>query len=172
MIKAWGAFLVIGAATVWGYLAAVRFCERCRLLRIWIWIFEIMKTEIFYQSRLLPEILQKVAGQAGKAEIGRLFRELAADVTYGSAVVWTEAWRKLLAAPRWQNLKEPEREVLEQLGLFLGSTERQDQLEKLNGAKHSLEQILLTATADERKQVGLYRYLGFAIGVMLVLVIY
>jgi stage III sporulation protein AB len=169
MLNQIGAVLIIGASSAWGYLAADRFTERRRLLRVWIWVVEIVKTEIYFQARLLPEVLQKVAVLVNDREIGSLFRQLAASVEYGAAVGWADGWRELLAAPRWKCLKAVEKEVLQQLGLFLGGTERQDQLAKLNGAKLSLEQLLLTAVDEERKQVSLYRYLGFAAGAMLVL---
>jgi stage III sporulation protein AB len=169
MVNRIGAVLIIGASSAWGCLAAHRFTERCRLLRVWIWVLEIVKTEIYFQARLLPEVLQKVATLVNDREIGNLFRQLAASVEYGAVVGWTDGWRELLVAACWKSLKPAEKEVLQQLGLFLGSTDRQDQLAKLNTAKFNLEQLLLAATTEERKQVGLYRYLGFAAGAMLVL---
>jgi stage III sporulation protein AB len=169
MVNYFGAVLIIGASLTWGCLAAHRFTERCRLLRVWIWVVEIVKTEIYYQARLLPEVLQKVAVLVNDQEIGSLFRQLAASVEYGAAVGWADGWQELLAADRWRSLKPAEKEVLQQLSLFLGSTQRQDQLAKLTGTKQNLEQLLLAATAEERKQVRLYRYLGFAAGTMLVL---
>jgi stage III sporulation protein AB len=172
MYKVWGAFLVIGASTAWGCLAALRLAERCRLLRVWIWIMEVAKTEIYYQNQLLPEVFRHIAVLVDDQAIGKLFQRLAADVAYGSAVGWPDAWREMLAASRWKSLKTVEMEVLRQLSLFLGGTGRQDQLAKLTGAKQSLEQILANASAAEQKQAGLYRYLGFAAGVVLVLSIY
>jgi stage III sporulation protein AB len=169
MIRGLGAVLVIIASTVWGCLAAQRLTERCRLLQIWIWVVEIIKTEIYFQSRLLPEVFQKVAVMVNDREIARLFRELAVTAEYGSPVGFAVGWHAMLAQARWKSLKPPEREILRQLGLFLGGTDRRDQLAKLNAGQVHLEQTLTTATAEQRRQVGLYRYLGFAVGATLVL---
>jgi stage III sporulation protein AB len=169
MISRLGAVLVITASTVWGCLAAQRFTERCRLLQIWIWAVEIIKTEIYFQSQLLPEVFRKVAVMVNDREIARLFAELATTAEYGSPVGFTAGWKVLLAQARWKSLKPPEREILQQLGMFLGGTDRRDQLAKLNAGQVHLEQTLATATTEQRRQVGLYRYLGFAAGATLVL---
>jgi stage III sporulation protein AB len=169
MLNSIGALLIIGASSTWGFREAQRFTERCRRLRLWLWVVEVIKTEICFQACLLPEVLQKVAVLANDREAGRLFRQLATSVGYGASVDWAYAWQELLDAPHWRSLKGAEKEVLRHLGLFLGGTERQDQLAKLNGAQLSLEQLLQVAVIQERKQAGLYRYLGFAIGAMLVL---
>jgi stage III sporulation protein AB len=169
MFNFFGAFLIIGASSAWGFREAQRFTERCRLLRLWLWVVEVLKTEICFQTCLLPEVLQKVAALANDREAGRLFRQLATSVGYGAAGDWADAWQELLDAPHWRSLKAAEKEVLQHLGLFLGGTERQDQLAKLNGVQLSLEQLLQAAVAQEQKQAGLYRYLGFAVGAMLVL---
>lgn len=164
-----GALLIIGAGSALGYLAAHSLRERCRLLQLWIWVVEILKTEICFQSRLLPEVLRRVAELVDDPEIGKAFQELAQAVEYGADLDFTGAWRQFAAAPVWRALKPPERGILRELGAFLGSTGREDQLAKLNSCKSQLEQICQIAEADNRKQAGLYRYLGFAAGAALVL---
>lgn len=160
---------MISTCSAMGYLASQRLAERSRLLKLWIWVLELIKTEICFQSRLLPEVFCKVADWCGDPEVGRAFSELAAAVGYGSAREFSDVWQGFVTAEIWRALKPPELQTLRELGTFLGSTGREDQLVKLNACRSLLEQLLQAAETEQRQQTGLYRYFGFAAGVTLVL---
>jgi stage III sporulation protein AB len=164
-----GGLLIIGASSALGFLSAGAYSERCRLLKIWEWVVEIIKTEIHFQSRRLPEIFRRVAQLIDDMELKRLFTTLGSSLEYGSGLDFEFAWAELLSQAAWRDLKPGDLDVLQQLGAFLGATDRQDQLAKLDSCKVRLEQQLRNAETARQKQAGLHRYLGFAGGAILVL---
>lgn len=60
---------------------------------------------------------------------------------------------------------------LESLACFLGSTDRMDQALKITLCQEKLKLNLVRAEDDCNKRIGLYRYLGFAVGALLVLLL-
>jgi stage III sporulation protein AB len=148
---------------------ACPYTERCRLLKVWEWVIEILETEIHFQSRRMPEILRRVGQLMDDPELGRVFTALGSALEYGSDRDLETAWAWFLTQAAWRDLKSGDREVLRQLGTFLGATDRKDQLAKLDSCKIRLERQLQNAETARRKQVGVQRYLGFAAGVILVL---
>ena len=169
MISWMGGLLVIGASSVIGLLLACPYTERCRLLKIWEWVVEILKTEIHFQSRRMPEIFRRVGQLMDDPELEREFIALGSALEYGSDQGLETAWDGFLAQAAWRDLKSDDREILQQLGVFLGATDRKDQLAKLDSCKTRLERQLQSAETARRKQAGVCRYLGFAAGAVLVL---
>jgi stage III sporulation protein AB len=169
MLSWMGGLCVIGASSAMGFLLAGSYTERCRLLKVWEWVLEILKTEIHFQSRRMPEIFRRVGQLMDDPELGKVFTVLGSALEYGSDQDLETAWSGFLSRAVWRDLQSGDREVLQQLGAFLGATDRKDQLAKLDSCKNRLERQLQNAETARQKQVGLQRYLGFAAGVILVL---
>jgi stage III sporulation protein AB len=164
-----GGLLVIGASSAIGLLLTCPYTERCRLLKLWEWVVEILKTEIQFQSHRMPEVFRRVGQLMDEPELGGIFFGLGSALEYGSDHDLETAWAEFLAQAAWRDLKSDDREILRQLGAFLGATDRKDQLAKLASCQTRLERQLQSAETARRKQVGVCRYLGFAAGVILVL---
>lgn len=170
MIMKWlGVGLILGSTSLLGIILANRFNERCQLLKSWIGILDLLKTAIAYQSELLPEIFKKISATVGEQDLKSAFSRLARKTGYGSESDVGEVWNQLLAEPAFSVLIPEDLRLLKELGFFLGSTECRDQLAKINGCQDGLRYHLGLAEAERRKKVGLYRYLGFASGAILVL---
>jgi stage III sporulation protein AB len=169
MGKLLGVTLVISASTVAGFVLADRFKERCRLLTIWLRILEIMQIEIFHHTERLPEVFRKVAAYIDDHTIATAFNHLATDLEFGSGQELITCWETLISATGINQRFRNDYLVLKEWGTHLGSTDRSDQLEKIELYKARLENNLKLAEIEKNKQVGLYRYSGFAIGVVLVL---
>lgn len=169
MTKIMGAILVIGTSTLAGFIMAGRLTERCRLIRILIRIMEILHSEISYQTKMLPEIFQKTAAMIDDRSVGTALARLASAVEYGSELGTKEAWEDFVNEIKLNILTKSDCSILSDLGSFLGSTDRDDQLARLKAITGRLEYSLGSAESEQKKKVELYRYLGFVTGAVLVL---
>jgi len=167
-LKFSGAILLIGASSWLGFFEARILTERCRILQAWLRILEILGTEISYQARMLPEVFRKVALLADEPVFVNVFTYLASRLDYGTGFTVAELWEELLAKQS-RVLHHNDLLILGELGNYLGTTDRQDQLEKLQLCQARLTQNLESAKDKRDRQVGIYRYLGFAAGSIIVL---
>ncbi|HEX3045679.1 MAG TPA: stage III sporulation protein AB [Bacillota bacterium] len=171
-MKLVGAALIIAAGTLAGLSYASRFTERCRILKLWIRVCEILMIEIGYLTRLLPEVFQRVAGIIGDREMAGIFQEFATAVEYGASGEIGDIWGRLLSRNFTGRLQEADRLILQELGSYLGSTDRERQIEQLKTSQLRLEVNFRAAETERNQKVGLFRYLGFAIGAVLVLFLF
>lgn len=169
MLKIAGALLVVGASSLIGFGLSNRLIGRCRLLKIWLYILEILKVEIYYQDNLLPEVFEKVARGINDPDLASSFHRLARSVTFGSGRQLGEVWRNYPVRTSACFLIQSDSLILNELGDYLGSTDREDQCEKIKRCQALLQNNLNLAEADQRKKLNLFRYLGFAAGAVLVL---
>jgi stage III sporulation protein AB len=169
MLKITGALLVIGASSLLGFGLSNRLIGRCRLLKIWLYALEILKVEIYYQDNLLPTVFDKIARGIDDPDLVQSFQKLAQSVTFGSGAEIQEVWRNYPVRAASGYLTPNDIQILDELGSYLGSTDREDQSEKIKCCQSRLQNNLHLAEADQRKKLNLFRYLGFAGGMVLVL---
>ncbi len=169
MIKFYGAILVISVTTYLGFKGAAVLGKRTRQLKAWLRIIKIMETEIAYQARVLPEVWQRVAGLSNdEPELKLQFQRLTENLRYDSEKDMQTLWQELIWSQQQTLLKE-DLVILQDLGSYLGCTHRQDQVAKLKNCYQALEINLQRAEKKEKQFTGIYRYLGFATGSILVL---
>lgn len=169
MLKIAGALLVVGASSLIGFGFSNRLIGRCRLLRIWLHILEILKVEIYYQDNLLPEVFAEIARGIDDHDLARAFQKMARLVTFGSGAELKEVWRNYPVQAGSYYLNQSDFLILNELGDYLGSTDREDQCEKIKRCQSRLQNNLNLAETDQQKRRNLFRYLGFAAGAVLVL---
>lgn len=169
MNKLIGATLIIAASTFGGLLWAEGMAKRCRMLRQWLRILEMMATEIYYGSDLLPQIFDRVAATVDDRLITPAFERMAQAIAFGADSSVAEAWVRLIAGLQPEQLSREDGRVLLELGQYLGSTDREDQVKKIRVCQSRLESHLAEAELDVKKRTRLYRYLGFAAGAIVVL---
>lgn len=117
MFKWLGVLLTIGATSGTGFWLGARLSERCRLLKEWIAILDIIKSAIGYQE-LLPEIFRRLT-IAGKASgFAPAFASLAEQVAFGSEYSVAEMWTKMIDRPEFTELQSSDKDVIRELGLF------------------------------------------------------
>lgn len=168
MTKLSGAILIIGTSTLMGFLMAERLNERCRMLRLLLRLLNIIKTEIGYHSGLLAEVFQKAARLINDPQVAVALRKIAENIGFGSDYNITELWEEFLNDQGMTSLSQEDRGVLEELGAYLGSTDREDQMARIEGVCLRLQLNLEAADLEKTKRVRLYRYFGFAAGAVLV----
>jgi len=168
MSKIVGAMLLIGTSTFIGFTMAERLNERCRLLRLLIRLLNIIKTEIGFHSGLLAEVFQRAAQVIHDPKMAVSLERIARNIGFGSDFDIGQLWEDFVNNPELGSLSKEDSAVLKELGVYFGSTERKDQIERIEAARYRLEINLEAADVDKMKQVRLYRYLGFAAGAAMV----
>jgi stage III sporulation protein AB len=169
MLKIIGAVLIIGISTLAGFFFSQKFSERCHLLKLWLRILEIFQTEIYFQARLLPDVFRRTALSLDDRYFANAFTWLAASLEFGSDEDFGESWRRFLVETGLGILSKNDYLTLNELGNYLGCTDRNDQLAKIKTCRASLEMNLQSAEMEQSKRTGIYRYLGFAMGAIIVL---
>ena len=155
--------------TVLGFIFAEGYIGRCRFLKVWLFILDILKTEIYYHTQMLPDIFEKITTLISDSTLIKAFHELAESVTIGSELDISRAWENFLNKSTFNKIHPHDLSVLQELGTFIGSTDRQDQMQRIESCRERLKLNLEQAEIARNKHVGIYRYLGFALGVMVVL---
>jgi stage III sporulation protein AB len=168
MTKLSGAILIMGTSTLMGFLMAERLNERSRMLRSLIRLLNIIKTEIGYHSGLLTEVFQKAAQLINDPKLALSLAKIAQNIGFGSDYNITQLWEGFINEKEMTVLLKEDRAILKELGLYLGSTDREDQAARIEGARIGLQLNLEGADLDRSKGVRLYRYFGFAAGAVLV----
>ena len=168
MMKLLGAVLIIGVSSLGGFIWAEKLSDRCELLKEWLRVLELLQTEIYYQGRLLPEIFRRVSENGSASYLGEMFRKAADQLEFGSGRGVADVWEGLALA-RSGLLQAADLRALLELGGYLGSTDRCDQLNKIKACKAHLELQLREAEQKRTMKTSLYRYLGFALGAAVVL---
>jgi stage III sporulation protein AB len=169
MNKIIGAALIIGISTLTGYFFGQKFSERCRLLKLWLRIIDIFETEICFEARRLPEVFQRAAILLGERCFSYAFTWLAASLEFGTDEDFNAAWQRFLNETGLSILHRNDYLALHELGDYLGNTDRRDQLAKLKTCRASLIMNLQSAELEQNKRTRVYRYLGFAMGAIIVL---
>lgn len=168
MFKIIGAMLLIGTSTFVGFVMAERLNERSRLLRLLIRLLKILRTEIGFHSGLLAEVFLRASQVIHDPQMAASLEKIARNIGFGSDFNIGELWDNFITSPEMGALIKEDIGVLKELGAYFGSTDRMDQIERIEAARHRLEINLEAADLDRGKQVRLYRYFGFAAGAAMV----
>lgn len=154
-----------------GWHVAQNYIERPRQLGQLRSALQLLETEISYAATPLPKALKRVAAaQSGPVEL--LFSQTAsvldARVGYSAREAWAMALQEF---HQHSSLQAKDLVILEQFGQNLGSSDRTDQLKHLRLAMTRLEQEEQQGQLEEQKNVRLWRYAGFLVGLMVVIVL-
>lgn len=168
MLKIIGAMLLVGTSTLVGLIMAERVNERSRLLRVLIRLFNILETEIGFHSGLLAEVFHRAAQVIYHPKMAASLEKIANNIGFGSDFNLVDLWDNFLKEPGMGVLLTEDLAVLKEMGVYLGSTDREDQIQRIEAARRRLEINLEVANTNTMKQVRLYRYFGFAAGAALV----
>ncbi len=168
MSKIVGAMLLIGTSTFMGFMMAERLNERSRLLGILIRLLNILKTEIGFHAGLLAEVFQRAAQVIHDPKMAVSLAKISQNIGFGSDFDIERLWDDFINNPEMGALLKEDLAVLKELGVYFGSTDRKDQIERIEAARYRLEINLEAADINKMKQVRLYRYFGFAAGAAMV----
>lgn len=172
MIKLIGACLTVAACSNMGLTWARVFEKRTRQLISLEGAIQLLETEILYGATPLPEAMEQVSGRCD-SEVAALFGNTAEELRKMEGMTAGEAWGR--AVNRFlpeTALNDHDLQILRRLGSALGVSDRDDQAKHLQLAKSQLKISTVQAETAARKNVSIYKYLGFLGGLLLVLVLY
>lgn len=161
--------LVIAGSALCGFVIAKNYADRPRQLLSVRAGVEMLMTEIVYAATPLSEACIGVSKSQGKP-----VADFFATVGRGLADMMTvnEAWARGLEELRLSSsLLLPDLEVLRTLGEVVGVSNREDQERHLLIACQRLHALHTLAMDEASRNVRMWRYLGFLIGVVVVIII-
>ncbi|NLK08351.1 MAG: hypothetical protein GX316_06580 [Firmicutes bacterium] len=167
----WILGLVVMVCTgLMGRILAGSVRERPRQLAVLQASLARMETSICHGMMFLPEALEELAGVT-PGPVRYLFLE-AAHLLVQEELPMALAWRRaILAARGYLVFTRDDERVLLMLGNSLGISPRDDQIRHLTAAKSQLARLEAEAREKEQHLARLYHALGWAAGVILILIL-
>jgi stage III sporulation protein AB len=172
MLKLIGAALIILAGTLSGMHLGNYLAYRPLQIRQLRTGLTLLETEIIYSSRPLSEALTSIARRLA-GEGARLFARAAELLEAEPEWPASECWRRAVQQI-WPStaLKDPEKDILLQLGSILGQSDREDQRKHINLALANLEHEEASARDNQKRYEKMCRSLGVLSGILLVILLY
>ena len=168
-MKLIGAFLVIAAGGMAGWVYSALLKKRLTILRGLIQSFQWLETEIGYASLPLGEAFLRISTRVPE-EIRLLFTTFTTGLNSRAGLTADEAWQQSLTEHREAlPLKAEDWALLADFGRTLGTTDRENQVTAIRQTLERLKHQAGDAEEEYRKNERLYRYLGIAGGALVVL---
>ncbi len=172
MLRFLGALLVVAGAGGFGYLIAGSIDEHAATLRRLIAALQHLESDITFASVPLLTALRNAA-RAGGGTVGAFLAAVADQTARNDGQPLARTWHEVLGVHKADLLLTPaEVEVLERLGMVLGGSDREDQQKHLAMAQATLGQCSAEADGTARRTKRVWRYLGFTLGALAVVVLY
>ncbi len=171
MFKIFGCLLIIGACGYFGYFLGNQYNARLQEIRRLRSSLKMLETEIIYLMNPLPEALLRVATKT-KGPVNVLY-----DYSYQQIInsmgspmekIWRESITKLA---KESSLKKEELDVLDDFGIGLGETDKEEQQKNLQFAQEHLKLIEKNAESDRQRYEKMYKTLGVLAGIALALIL-
>ena len=166
-----GSLCVMAAAIAFGEWKARALGWRVEELAQFERSLTLLSAEITYSRALLPYAFQAVAGRL-EQPLEELYRRAASDLLAGDERSAGEIWESALAAVYPQtSLTAADREILAGLGVSLGISDQEGQLEQIGLTRQHLEIALQGAREKRLRNEKMWRYLGLAGGAAVVILL-
>ena len=169
MIKLTGCALIFISCCLMGFMKASSYKERSRELESILELVKLMELEISYKKEPLAKTFQKSASLKSC-----WFSEVlqSSGEALSKQRPLHEAWQKSITAHcAGSPLQQQDIEILKDLALGLGRSDTAGQSKVLEPVMTRLQQQLRYAGEQEMKQGRMYRGLGIAAGVVIVILI-
>ncbi|MBR0596640.1 stage III sporulation protein AB [Sinanaerobacter chloroacetimidivorans] len=171
MVKIILCILIIIAGIAAGHLKARTYENRVLHLQDLITTIKILESEMKYRLDPLPEIFIKISGMKISLA-GRLFettsRLLREDFAHDFANCWNQAVELVY---KDSSLTRADKQVLSDLGIELGKTDMGSQYSLFSRAYTLLDAQVAEAAEEKRTKGKMYKSLGTAVGVLVVILL-
>ncbi len=171
-----GIWIMAGAAAGVGFLAADRVKDRLELLQVLKKMMYHLKNRIMYANATLPEAVWEVGerfvnhGPSACREMGRVFCEIWELLEHEENINFSEAWDMGVSRiPKEFPLTAADRQNLRDLGEQLGYADRKMQERTILFYLEQAEDTIGNLKRDVEVRGKLYRSLGLACGLFLVI---
>ncbi|WP_097025766.1 stage III sporulation protein SpoIIIAB [Clostridium peptidivorans] len=169
MIKIIGSVLVIVSTSLLGYFFGELFKKRTRELKELERAIGILKNEIVYAYTPLPYALEKI-GLRIIEPIKTLFLSISKDLKESiSEGVYEAFYSNINLYKKSFNLNEEDIRILLNLSKSLGEWDVESQKNIFRVTEEELRKQIEESEILTRKNLKMYRYLGFSIGAIIVI---
>lgn len=171
MFKVLGALCIIGGCGYAGIKLAGVFGLRTEVLRFMQSGLNLLETEISYGSTPLPLALRRV-GEKLDQKSGAPFLHAASVLELNRGATASEAWEEgVMLLSRDVPLSKEEISILTIFGRGLGSSAREEQLKNIALTREQLRIAEKAALEAREKNQKMWRYMGFCLGTVIVLLL-
>lgn len=169
-MKLIGCLCIMLACTGAGLTIAQGFVNRTREIRQLQNILSYIETEIMYGQTPLNQIVENIARRESGI-IADVFQKISLEVNQGERD-FAECWQQsFLHLQNISSLKEPEIEIMLQIGKILGKSDRINQQKNLRVALTHLQTEEQNALEQQKRYERLSRTLGVLVGILLVILL-
>ncbi len=170
-LKLVGCVLILSASTISGFLYADSFKKRVDQLNEMQRCLYQLQNEILFTYTPLTEAFFNVSNKS-KGPIKNVF-ENASDLLISNKAdsVYDAISHSLESSKEELNLKKEDADILLDLSKSLGESDVSGQKSVFNLTIENIKKQINIAEDSMRKNIKLYRYLGFTIGAMLVIMV-
>lgn len=169
MIKVIGSILVIVSTSLLGYFCGELFKKRTRELKELERAIGILKNEIVYAYTPLPYALEKI-GLRLIEPIKSLFLNISKNLQENTSEGVYEAFNSNINLYKKSlNLNEEDINILLNLSKSLGEWDIESQKNIFHATEEELKKQIQESEILIRKNLKMYRYLGFSIGAIIVI---
>ncbi|OEF98431.1 stage III sporulation protein SpoIIIAB [Desulfuribacillus alkaliarsenatis] len=168
MVKTIAIVLILTSSTLIGFLLANRYGQRVKELRLIYSALKHFETEIIYGLTPMPEALRNIAKRM-ESPISNVYYEMSekfSEHELSTVDIWQTCWRD---NRRHLALTKRDYDILMQLGYSIGQTDKENQLKHIGIALSYIQAEEEEARHDQQKHEKMYKYLGFLMGLMVVI---
>ncbi len=171
MFKLLGAFFIVAGCSYLGLKRAKLYQKRTELFRFLQNGLTLLETEINYTATPLPVALERVGKKINKI-CQPLFLRAATILQEKKGVTVAEAWSTgVKALDKEVPLRQEEKELLFVFGHGLGGSAIEEQIKNIALTRKQLSLIEKLAKEEQDKNQKMWQYLGFSLGVVIVLIL-
>lgn len=176
-----GILIMAAAAIAAGFMAADRWKERLEILQRFRQMVYHLKGQIIYANATLPEALAEVGGrfltghekeESYLQEPGKLFMRVCTRMEHAEGIPFSEIWREeIMQLPKDFPMGSSDRENLAEIGKNLGYADSAMQERTLLFYLEQTDDSIEYLKKELENRTKLYRSLGMAAGLFIMIVL-
>lgn len=170
MIRLFGALLITAGTAAWGLMNVFRLRRRVVCLQSLAGAVGLMASEICAALTPMPELLRRLSDDAAYPA-SCLYKNASEKMSALGDKPFSSIWTRAVRETPELLLTSEESLALEELGLFLGRYDVDEQKSALRRAQRRIEDFERRAEAERVRNSKVYGFLGFAAGVFAVVVL-
>ncbi|MDF2839746.1 MAG: stage sporulation protein SpoAB [Clostridia bacterium] len=167
MLKVIGGLLILAACGLMGIAAANKYSQRPKDIRRFRASIQMLETEIIYGCTPLPQAFHNIANKVEgtlKSFYHFISEDLSVGFSYSMVAAWSKGLEKLVCDT---SLTSSDKELIDNFGKVLGSSDREDQKKHFELFYIQLKQNEEQAEEARKKNEKMYKSLGFLSGIVI-----
>lgn len=170
MIKIIGSLIIILSSTYTGFVYGEELKKRVENLREFEKGVYLLKNEMFYTYTSLPEAFKSISSKS-KGEVKIVFKRIWELLNNNQVEDVYEGFKISIDENKTLKLKEEDIDIILNLSKNLGKSDLEGQRAIISFTIESLRKQINIAERIMEKNTKMYRYLGFSVGAMLVIML-